>query len=282
MNGDQEDTRDNFQSPLNAISDGLTKLVEDDTNTGKQLNGHIDAYLDRLAGRNQKLDLALNKLLKAPANVSKQYHQTRGRLDSRAFSRIKSGQVDAFKRSAYTSAKNSAVMLLSDISGSMSIDDNWAFAASLERTIGNILIKNNAPFSLVRYNDDTKVKKTFAQNMTSKQLANVTAGYGGDVCGGTDMSQAIVQGCDMFNKLGHSLSVTKRIMIVLTDGSCWRGADAVNASIDYALDHGIDYVFGIGLSTGLFQYSHFSATETVNDATTLQTLGLDMLVRAAA
>lgn len=182
------------------------------------------------------------------------HHETSGRLDRRALCRMGTGALDVFSRRHETPGINTAVMVLIDGSGSMrlELDMNSTtrmdiakttalhIAEAAEAANGKVCVA--AFFSPNRAGQGNgalvRVVKPWDATVRDRVLSlnSVRAGAF------TPLSPAIIAAAGMMAEV----TATRRIMLVLTDGSCDYGAEAVTAACRVAATMGVEVV-GIGM-----------------------------------
>jgi len=97
--------------------------------------------------------------------------------------------------------------------------------------------------------------------------------------GGTNIQKAIVQGSEIFKDINVAEQVTRKVMIVLSDGQCGTGPEGIQQGVEYAKRQGIDAIFGIGLLTEVGHIA-YDASVDVMDPRDLPKVGLRTLLKA--
>lgn len=233
---------------------------------------------ERLKGT-QRLENALRKLIKSDSRTGIDTFKQRGMLDRRALTRGKSGNSNVFKKRWHVQAENTAVMIITDVSSSMH-GQEILLAAAFERAACRALNRAKSPYAVINYNDSPVIKKRFNENLTQKQVDERALKAVNLCAGGTDTTTAITQGADEFAMLPATTKVTRRIILVITDGGCSRGTQMVRDAQAYARSQGVDAVYGIGIGMDL-EHRGYDAHETIT-AESLPRTGLSMLLKAAA
>ena len=232
------------------------------------------AYLDGLTPANGVLHGQISRLLVSEERTTRTHHETSGRLDRRALVRMKTGAQDVFTRRDFAPGVDTAVLLLIDLSGSMDAClelariTAWALANAAESAGGKLAIAGfrgeSADVTLHYVKDWQDSVRQNAHLMRSL----IAQDY-------TPLSAAIVAGAlDL-----EAQTATRRILIVLTDGQCDLGPDAVQSACRLAASQGVETV-GIGLNCENVVKS-FPPRYSVNveDLQQLSTTGLGTLAR---
>ena len=236
--------------------------------------------LNRAKGA-QRLENKLRKLLSAPATKRNLTRQETGRLDSRSFSRVMSGDTRAFKRTKSTPAENAAVMVLTDVSGSMENSGEILAAAAFESVLVRAMQKARIPYMLMAFDDNVKIRKKFNETLNSKQAEIRALSSVNMVWGSTGLSPAIYNATRTLNRARFPKPVTARRLVIITDGACDHGPDEVKRAIQYARQNGVSDVISImiGMDTGLGDVSDASALILWSQYDDLSKIGLDLLVK---
>ena len=244
--------------------------------------------VDKLTRGTQRLENGLRSIIKVESKTGVITRRPRGRLDTRGLARAAAGDSNVFQKRWYKQAQNTAVCVLTDVSSSMTVNyvDHVTdpapmfLAATFQRVAARTLQRARVPYSLVDYHDYTVIKKSFTENITDAELDKRVI-LGGAICRGcTNTTTAICDAADMFSTIPLSTNVTRRIMLVVTDGDCDYGPDMVRESMAYARTQGVDAIYGIGIGDTVdLTGAGYDAHEHIN-ATSLPTTGLNMLTRA--
>jgi hypothetical protein len=209
---------------------------------GQDDKGQSKASLDAMTPPNGVLVGQIGRLLVSEAQIAPTHHETSGRLDRRAITRMRCGAPDVFSRKDTTPAIDTAVLVLVDLSGSMGhrIDlarvTAWALCNAAEAAGGKLAVagfKGDACDCVLHYVKDW--------HQTTHQAAYGLRTMSPDSC--TPLSASIVAGArDLAEQ-----TATRRILIVLTDGQCDLGAAAVRSACTLAASLGVEAV-GIGMA----------------------------------
>ena len=212
----------------------------------KALDAPVNDNAKSLTANTARLENGLRNALTAAERSGMQTHRIRGRVDMRSGGRIKSGEANVFKK-RWTVAKHcTAVALVFDHSSSMNrrvglMPDGAVLrrhetAKALEIAAGRTLARAQVPFSIIKYTDGIYIAKTAQQRFTPAQLA--ANAHGQFVTGLTDTTAAILAAEESL----RGVDATRKMILVITDGGCNRGAVAVSESCDYVRARGIDQV----------------------------------------
>jgi Mg-chelatase subunit ChlD len=205
-----------------------------------------------IAGRlpnNAVLHGQISRLLVSDEVHRRTHHETSGRLDRRALVRMGTGAVDVFSRRDDTPGINTAVLVLIDGSGSMSHPVGahrrdtiaqtaaWHIAMAAEDADAKICV---AAFYTAAFNGaDVYTVKPWDVSMRDRAVTlEHTVG-----ATSTPLAPAIIGAARLFDQVTQA---TRRIMIVLTDGQCDYGANAVRSACNVAAQLGVEVV-GLGM-----------------------------------
>ena len=246
----------------------------------------VAANIAERLSANRVLHGQISRLLVSEEVHRHTHHETRGRLDRRALVRMGTGAIDVYTQRDDTPAINTAVMILIDGSGSMSVDAagghtrmdmahtaawHMAFAAEAAdakvclaafytRIVGSDM--RGAQISIIKPWEDTLARR--GVNLASVKPQAFTP-----------LSPAIVGAARM---MGDVTQCTRRILIVLTDGDCDYGADAVRQACGVAAQLGVEVV-GIGMcAPDVIHAFPPRYSVNVNDLAQLASTGMGVLV----
>lgn len=214
------------------------------------------------------------RLLVSETKTARTHHETSGRLDRRALTRMTSGATDVFSRRETAPGNDTAVMVLIDCSGSMNARMHlariaaWSLAKAAESAGGKLAI---AGFQGGAASTTLNVVKDWHQ--TAEQAASglqslPTHDY-------TPLSASIIAASQDLAQI----TATRRILMVLTDGQCDLGPDAVRSACRLAANFGIETV-GIGIACdSVVKAFPERYSVNVNDLDQLAKTGLGALAR---
>jgi hypothetical protein len=242
--------------------------------------------------RNSVLHGQIGRLLVSEEVHRKTHHETSGRLDRRALVRMRAGALDVFSQRDDTPGMDTALLILIDGSSSM---DGYAGTGTVSRMaiaqtaawhIARAAEAANARVAVVAFHTrfDQLSKRTY-DNPTGAALTVVKpfttpmdscAAALGSVGAHayTPLAPAILGAAGMLAEV----NATRHILMVLTDGECDYGNDAVTASCALAEDMGVETV-GVGMACDEVTRA-FPPRYSVNvtDLGQLATTGLGVLV----
>jgi uncharacterized protein YegL len=219
-----------------------------------------------------KLRRHLTLAVKSPERVSKDRFQTSGRLDMRNLVGLTIGAPNVFTRRIEDEGREAAVSLLIDISGSMQ-GFRLQCAKALALHMGDALKAAGVKFEIAAFDDRfilTPKPMTKGWNTETKRAV-----AGLKCLSGTAMLPAIKQAAE---RLAKTANVTRRILMVLTDGQDSFSATANAAHCAHLRRRGVE-VIGIGLQTSGLALTFNGAIVSVQDASQLSTQGLATLVK---
>jgi hypothetical protein len=213
--------------------------------------------------RNSVLHGQIGRLLVSEEVHRKTHHETSGRLDRRALIRMRAGALDVFSQRDDTPGMDTALLILIDGSSSMN-EPVYAATGTTSRMqiaqtaawhIARAAEAANAKVAVVAFHTrmDQLHKRTH-DNPTGAALTVVkpfTAPMDGcaaalgsvSATGYTPLAPAILGAAGMLAEV----NATRHILMVLTDGECDYGNDAVTAACALAEDQGVETV-GVGMA----------------------------------
>lgn len=190
----------------------------------------------------------VTKAVRAPDLLDVEHYHTRGRFDARAYVRVDAGAVNVFRRRTDTPGQTAAVSLLLDLSGSMSGERAEA-AACLALHLGDALKAAAVPFEIAGFirargegaAHGLVMAKDFRTTWTDARDA--VGALSAAATGGTAMMPGIKA---MAARLRARAGVSRRILLVLTDGQDGFSAGSNKAAIKAADAMGVE-VIGLGM-----------------------------------
>ena len=263
-----EATTSEFQARTDAAAEGT--LVQAIQHLGRATKKRAvpceypaDKVVTGMARKTKRLENGLRNALISTARTGTVTRRTRGRLNGHDIARVKTRELDVFKRRWDTPAHSTAVALVFDHSSSMdhapltsSAGDRGpsrrAMALTLELVAGRTLRKAQVPFSIIRYTSNVYVTKTIHDRYSAAQLSRNVRGQ--EVTGMTNTSLAIVEAAATL----EAANATRKMLLVITDGGCNYGAAAVQEACNYVRARGIDQVNCLALDDigGFAGYDH--------------------------
>ena len=263
-----EATTSEFQARTDAAAEGT--LVQAIQHLGRATKKRAvpceypaDKVVTDMARKTKRLENGLRNALVSTARTGTVTRRTRGRLNGHDIARVKTRELDVFKRRWDTPAHSTAVALVFDHSSSMdhapltsSAGDRGpsrrAMALALELVAGRTLRKAQVPFSIIRYTSNVYVTKTIHDRYSAAQLSRNVRGQ--EVTGMTNTSLAIVEAAATL----EAADATRKMLLVITDGGCNYGAAAVQEACNYVRARGIDQVNCLALDDigGFAGYDH--------------------------
>jgi Mg-chelatase subunit ChlD len=213
--------------------------------------------------RNSVLHGQIGRLLVSEEVHRKTHHETSGRLDRRALVRMRAGALDVFSQRDDTPGMDTALLILVDGSSSMDAPvyagtgtvSRMAIAQTAAWHIARAAEAANAKVAVVAFHtrfDQLRqrthdnptgaaltVVKPFAAPMDGCAAALGSVG----AYAYTPLAPAILGAAGMLAEV----NATRHILMVLTDGECDYGNDAVTAACALAQDTGVETV-GVGMA----------------------------------
>lgn len=199
----------------------------------------LAAQLTALIPTPAKLRRDVTRALKSPDMALNHRHEARGRFDMRDVGRAQAGAVNVFRRREEAPGENTAVALLIDLSDSMR-GGTIQGAVALALHLGDACKAGNIPFEVlgflcprgVRFDQPTAnilEVKSFRDPWQSSRA--VVAAMANAPSGGTSMMPAMI---DTAKRLKARSGVTRRVMIVLTDGEDTWAKQSIRAAANTA------------------------------------------------
>jgi hypothetical protein len=198
------------------------------------------AQLTALIPTPAKLRRDVTRALKSPDMATNHRHEARGRFDMRDVGRAQAGAVNVFRRREEAPGENTAVALLLDCSISMQ-GGTMQGAVALALHLGDACKAANIPFEVLGFlcPRDVRFERPTANLLEVKSFRDpwqatraVTAAMVHAPSGGTSMMPAMV---DTAKRLKARSGVTRRVMIVLTDGEDTWAKQSIRAAAKTAL-----------------------------------------------
>jgi hypothetical protein len=230
----------------------------------------------RLASRSiespAKLRRHLTMAVKSPERVSHERFQVSGRLDMRNLVGLTTGAPNVFRRRVEEEGREAAVSILIDVSGSMA-GQRIAAAKAMCIHMGDALKAAGVRFEIAGFDDVCIVRpKAFSEGWAEPTRRRVA---GLKTMSGTGMLPAMKACAERLVKQGN---VTRRILLVLTDGEDSFAAEANAALCAFYAGRGVEIV-GIGLMAHRVLAPFRGKACTVWNASDLSRDGLKMLVK---
>ena len=230
-----------------------------------------------------KLRRDVRAAVKAPERVGVERYQTSGRLDMRQMSQFDTSGA-LFKRRFEEEGREAAVSLLLDMSSSMGPGRGTPAeaAGALALHLGEALKSAGVAFEIAGFADTNEshppqsrlyVAKAFSEGWADVSKARIALMMN-RVAGGTAMLPAMH---DMAGRLARKAHVTRRILLVLTDGEDGYSRAANRACIAHWRARGVEIV-GIGCLcnvAGVFGPAHVN----VRRLSDVSSAGLGALVQ---
>jgi Mg-chelatase subunit ChlD len=218
-----------------------------------------------MLGTPAKLRRDVSQALRSPETTATLRNETRGRFDMRNAHRASIGAVNVFKRRQEEEGQETAVSFLVDMSSSM-MGQNIRSAVSLALHLGDAAKACSCPFEVLGF-----LSPKSNPNGPTAGLLEVKAfrdpwqearGWVGSMVsaasGGTSMMPAIP---DAAARLRNQHGVSRRILIVLTDGEDGWPRQSVRAAVKGAVAQGVEVVMlGIGTSVTHLGVPHVNVT----------------------
>lgn len=260
-----------------------TELLAENMHASTVLNVPLPRRVDIRGGGNPKLASGaiasparlrrhLTAAVKSPERVAVDRRQVSGRLDMRNLVGLSTGAPNVFKRRVEEEGREAAVSLTIDVSGSMA-GARIAAAKALALHMGDALKAAGVKFEVAAWDDVVEeLPKSFAHgwaNDTQRAVAGLRCRSG------TGMLPAMKAAAERLLKVGN---VTRRILMVLTDGADSYAPEANAALCKFYAGRGVEIV-GIGLQTHGMARSFNGKAIEVWSTTELSEKGLAQLVR---
>jgi hypothetical protein len=228
-----------------------------------------------------KLRRDVTRAVRSPDLSDIEHYQTKGRFDRRAYTRAEAGASTVFRRMSEAKGQAAAVSLLLDLSSSMA-GERAIVATCLALHLGDALKAASVPFEIGGFvtphghggNNGVHLIKRYEDGWigTRDQVTLMT----NMPTGGTAMLPGMKFMVDRLVKRGN---VSRRILLVLTDGEDNYSRESNRAMVKAARAKGVE-IIGIGVqhdaSPAFGKANHIH----VPNLTTVATDGLTGLVKA--
>ena len=219
-----------------------------------------------------KLRRHLTMAVKSPERVGVERHHVSGRLDMRNLVGLSIGAPNVFRRRVEEEGREAAVGVLLDVSGSMA-GARLQAAVAMALHMGDALKAAGVRFEIAGFDDHhVQIAKPYGKQWNPETRRAVA---GMKTLNGTAMMPAMRDAAEQLVRVGN---VTRRILLVLTDGQDSFSAETNRALVRFYRQRGVEIV-GIGLYTHGIAPSFDGRAITVMDYKTLSTEGLKALVR---
>lgn len=227
----------------------------------------------------------VRRLLQVRAQASYQHGLKRGKISSRSIYRAGMGQAASdrvFKKKQENDVLDTAVLVMSDMSGSM--DGNKAVNAGISVILLNEAIsKIGVPLELIGFDEGSyprhSIWKTFNKSVSSSDLAARFSDAIDRQCGSNSDGESLVFGYDRLIRRKEK----RKIMIVLSDGSpaSMRGdADTHTAQVVREIEKaGIVELYAIGIRDRNVE-RFYKRHETIRDPSELEGALLKIIERS--
>lgn len=276
-----ENAKEDRSHRLNTVRSTITGVDTTTTHTG--LRQFASAQLDKALPGSSVLHGQIARLLVSEELRGRTHHEMSGRLDRRALVRMKTGAPDVYSRRDDEPGVDTALLILIDGSSSMQIGVTgnlnrldtarvtaWHIAKAAEMAGAKLAI--GAFYTRVTKGDGAQILVVKPWDMPCADCAYSLTRLQADNF--TPLSAAIIAGAGML----EDVPATRHIMLVLTDGECDLGAQAVTAACRITAAMGVETV-GIGMDCASVAAA-FPPRYSVNvtDLAQLATKGLGVLV----
>ena len=200
-------------------------------------NGTADAVASMIATP-AKLRRDVTKALRSPEALDNLRRESRGRFDMRDVTRASAGAVNVFRRREESPGQSTAVALLLDMSSSM-IGPGIRNAVALALHLGDACKACSVPFEVLGFTQPAHAPNPQSGILEAKSFRDpwpeareFVASMANAVSGGTAMMPAMI---DVAKRLRARKGVSRRIMIVLTDGEDGFSYASIRAAAKNAL-----------------------------------------------
>jgi cobaltochelatase CobT len=228
----------------------------------------VGAAIDSPAKLRRHLTIAV----KSPERVANERRQVSGRLDMHNLVGLSIGAPNVFRRRVEEEGREAAVSLLLDVSGSMA-GERIASARAMALHMGDALKAAGVRFEVAGFDDQQIVRpKAFSEGWAEPTRRRVA---GLRTLSGTGMLPAMKASAERLLKVSN---VTRRILLVLTDGQDSYAAEANAALCAFYQGRGVEIV-GIGLQTHSVKIPFRGKCVEVWNTRSLSTDGLKALVK---
>jgi Mg-chelatase subunit ChlD len=219
-----------------------------------------------------KMRRHLTMAVKSPERVATERRQVSGRLDMRNLVGLAIGAENVFRRRVEEEGREAAVSILIDVSGSMA-GSRIAAAKAMALHMGDALKAAGVKFEITGFDDVCTVRpKSFAEGWAEPTRRKVA---GLKTLSGTAMLPAMKACAERLVKQGN---VTRRILLVLTDGQDSYAPEANAALCAFYAGRGVE-IIGIGLQTSNLGPTFRGKAVHVWSTHELSTEGLKTLVK---
>jgi Mg-chelatase subunit ChlD len=222
-------------------------------------------------GAPAKLRRHLTLAVKSPERVAVERRQTSGRVDLRNHIGIAVGAPDIFRRRIEEEGREAAVTLLLDASSSMA-GARIAAAKAMALHMGDALKAAGVKFEISAFDDRRLLTPKPFKSGWAKPTQRKVAGL--QATGGTCMLPAMRTCVDRLARQGN---VTRRILLVLTDGQDSYPETSNGALCRWARQRGVE-VIGLALFMPGLERTFAGRIVHVWDIASLSTKGLGALV----
>lgn len=196
----------------------------------------------------------LTQAVKSPERVATLRNQSAGRFDLRQMVSMEAGNLNVFRRRDEEEGREAAVSVLLDLSGSMGKGQGSRMeaAAVMAMHIGDALKAAGVAFEIAGFRDHTRrdgapaARLIFAKQFRDGWKAEArgkTASLLRAAGGGTSMLPAMRS---MALRLLQKGNVTRRVLLVLTDGQDGYSQEADRACVEHFARRGVE-IIGLGL-----------------------------------
>jgi hypothetical protein len=234
-------------------------------------NKHSGAWLKTAAANASRQKALLARALRANETDEREGGRRAGRLDRGALSRAMAGSRNVFQRREMSDGYDTDVSILLDASGSMGGDMGLAMEAGL--VIAQAASSVGAPCTTEVFNSKGYTR---AGSLASKR-APVVADFSGlstAAAGGTPLSFQMARAAIAQAKRAPNM---RRVLFVVTDGSCDYGHATVKATADY-LERTYGTIFA-HVSIGSPLQGNFKAEVRVPRGQSFANIGLEHFVK---
>ena len=249
------------QSNTHRLTTVGSTITQPQTTAGADYNrGWADALNQRLP-RNSVLHGQIGRLLVSEEVHRRTHHETSGRLDKRALTRMRAGALDVYTRRDDTPGMDTALLVLIDGSSSMEHPvrgvggTRMQLAQTAAWHVTRAAESANAKVAVALFTTPSGISKnaqpghvTGAQITMLKPWSVPVADCALTLAnarptGWTPLSPAIITAAGMLAEVNAS----RHILMVLTDGECDYGTDGVQTACRLAEGYGVETV-GIGMA----------------------------------
>lgn len=233
-----------------------------------QKTGVNSDLLSVVRGSSNATRIRILHLLEAQAKVKVTHSSSGLKLDPKRISRIVSGQLDVFKKTTKTVSQNTALVVLIDISGSMSSGNRYELALQSGLSVAMALEQaKGVDVAVYAFPFHGKVLNLTAfgerASGTSERYFNAKPN------GGTPMSEAIMTASyDLLNQRND-----RKLFLTVSDGQP-ENADSCKQVIESISDMGVEFM-GLGIGVQLPDY--FQTSRSISDINELSSTMFELL-----